>query len=211
MDIKAATKVYIIESPHPEDLKIGRVEGLALGQILKLAGIDFSYYEAGSTKEVQEKFKQMANEINQTKDDKHWTIIHFSMHGNEKGIGLTSGEFIDWEKFSQLLVDFISDVGTFPIPNTTGNRLCPLQLGFSVCKGISAKEIKQFIGISPYWTLVGPNDKVSWSDSLMAFSTLYHNLILKRTSFEDAVKRMNMASGLDNVFEVDLAVGFRLL
>ena len=95
--------------------------------------------------------------------------FHFSAHGNEGGLGLTSGEFLSWKQLKELLVKFArnttyissTDVGLFSVT-------------FSACKGANAQKMFSASGAQPCTAIVGPTHNVSWADSLTAFVTFYH-------------------------------------
>jgi hypothetical protein len=209
MDIKQASKIYIVESPSEQDVSVGRVEGKALCEILKLALIPFDYFDVAEKRGLKETLLKIAGSINSNKEDEVNITLHFSMHGNKAGLQLRSGEFITWPQFAEIIVDFVSEVGTFKHP-TTGKRFCPIKLHFSACEGFDAKILKQYSPVALYWLLVGPTQPVNWSDSLIAFATLYHNTIHKTIAYDDAVEKMNLAAGLNNIFQLDLAEGWEI-
>ncbi len=209
MDIKPTSKIYIIESPAKEDLAKGRTEGAALCEILKLADIPHAYFTVTDIDSFKTVFADVAAQINGSKDEHADVALHFSMHGNKDGLGLMSGQFLNWLQFAKLVVDFVSEVGTFKHP-TSGKRFCPVKLHFSVCYGFNAKALKELSSVDLYWSLVGPTEPVNWSDSLIAFATLYHNSVHKPIAYDKAVEKMNLAAGLQNIFQLDLAEGWAI-
>ena len=54
--------------------------------------------------------------------------------------------------------------------------------------------------ICPFYGLVGPRKPVGWADSLTAFVVLYHNICHKGAGMKEAVERMNLAIGEQDLF-----------
>ena len=206
---KDFTKVYIIESPGPKDIIVDRREGYALGETLRLGRIKNKYFEAVNLQMLELALGIISKDI---KNEGHrYSGIHFSMHGNESGIQLTDGKMLDWrDLFVVLKVNLIDVIGYKTNNAVPPLTICPIFLMFSTCKGFAAKAMKTFDTVPPYMTLVGPTEEVDWADSLLAYSTYYHNLIYKNSSTLDAVARMNQSAGLTDIFKVDNAEGLAL-
>jgi len=202
------TKVYIIESPSIEDVEAGRNEGGALGKILELATIDNEVFTISNLDEFKGALKIIAEEVNEIKGKLGAVHLHFSMHGSDGGITLTDGTFMDWSNLHEILKEFNDSIKYIEMPN--GLKIAPTYLSFSVCKGFSARAIKELGDESPYTSLIGPTESVEWSDSLLAFSIFFHNAILKKTGITKALKNMNETVGLDNVFRADAGKGMTL-
>lgn len=183
-------KVYIIESPSQKDISDSREEGPALFHALKLANIDVEQYKVFNLNDLT---TALANIGWDPKKDKNglWIIpvIHFSLHGNQNEIGLTSGESLTWGELARKLK---------PINDS---RFSLLTICMSVCKGAYAhKMAHQYEINTPYAALVGPKINIDWSDSLTAFITLYHHITQKYTPLYEAVDIMNIAAGLRDEF-----------
>ena len=124
------------------------------------------------------------------------------MHGNQNGIGLTSGEFLDWSSLYLIIKDFNDVLGYITLPN--GKMLAPVNLHFSVCEGFCAIAIKNIGEESPYQSLIAPTAAVNWADSIMAFATYYHNTLHKTNGSKKAVEKMNSINDFVDVFKIDL-------
>jgi len=202
------TKVYIIESPSKDDIEAGRNEGGALGKTLELATIDNEVFTISSLDEFKNALKVMSEEINKIKGKLGSVHLHFSMHGSDDGILLTDGTFLDWKKLHEVLKEFNDSIKYIEL--SSGLKIAPTYLSFSVCKGFSARAIKELGDESPYTALIGPTEPVEWADSLLAYSIFFHNAILKKTGTTKALKNMNETVGLDNVFRADGGKGLIL-
>jgi len=205
--------VFVIESPSPEDIRDGRSEGEALSAALRLAQITSHYYRVQDVKGLGECFADIARATISEKRGGHRKTVtiphlHFSSHGNEKGLELTSGEFVPWDGLRIMLLGLGKATGY-----VGPSGFCLFLATFSTCEGAFASRM--FVGEPPreFATklfpaevpkpcigIVGPAAKVSWSDSLTAFVTFYHLNLTKQVPAQEAVKVMNLAAGLTDAF-----------
>lgn len=203
--MKDIVKIYIIESPGSLDILDNRKEGYALSEILKLAEIKNKYYNVVDRNTFTECLNRIFNDIKATGQDLGGIILHLSMHGNNTGIGLTNGEFIYWKEFYAIFDDLNLRLGYIILPNNV--RVSKFDIYMSSCEGFNAQVIKEYSEYPLYTSLIGPVTSVNWSDSLIAFATLYHNTIHKTNILKVGVDKMNSAAGLDNVFQIASANG----
>lgn len=179
--------VYVIESPSDTDLLDGRTEGRSLCEALKLADIPHWYSLATTSKSFEESLGSRLSEALSRFDQP--PILHLSMHGNNEGVGLTSGEFLTWANLRKSLT---------PLTNAMagGLLICMSScFGGSGCR-MAMHEDKDY----PFWALVGNSQSALWSDAAVAYITFYH-LFFKGIPVEQCVEHMRTASG-DNNFIV---------
>lgn len=207
-ELKGMTKVYIIESPSNVDVLDGRKEGQALGSILNLAEISNETYGVSDFVTLKLALKRIAEDVIRLRNSLGGVHLHFSMHGCKEGIALTDGTFINWSTFYSIIKEFNDSIGYMTLRD--GQKIAPTFLAFSVCEGLEAKIIKTYGDESPYTALVGPTQPVSWSDSLLAYSIYYHNIILKKIGAESAINNMNHVIGIAGLFQSDPGKGFEL-
>jgi hypothetical protein len=200
---KFIEKIYIVESPSNNDIANGVNEGNALNSALNLAKLNSRYFNISSQKELAKCFEDIAIDIEIIKGSKiPIPYLHFSLHGNEDGINLTNRDFIKWGDLREGLLLLNHRVKPVNLFGKIGSRF---YLSMSVCKGINAKKMfLQGEQLNPFSVLVGPLVDVDWSDSLIAYTTYFHNLLYKRSKLEEAVSRMNYAVGSENLFEIFL-------
>jgi len=206
---KSYYKVYVIESPNAQDILDKRREGSALSEMLSLADIPNVYYNVADIDTLSQVFSRIANDILRPDHKLGSVTLHFSMHGNEDGIGLTSGEFLEWRDLYQSIKSFNDNIGYGDVNWAPGKKYGFANLSFSVCHGFNAIAMRQFGEASPYITVLGPTRDVEWSDSLIAFATFYHLTIHKDANWKEAVVLMNYASGAGEevVFKLQVAEG----
>ena len=203
------TKVYIIESPSYMDILDNRKEGEALSKILDLGQIKNEVHSVSNQETLLTALDRIADDVNATKKDLGGIYLHFSLHGNKNGIALSDNTFLNWESFFNFIKHFNDRVSYL---ETNGIKISPTYLVFSVCDGYYAKAIKDFDKekFSTYSIMVGPVSPVEWSDSLLAYSIFYHNVIIKQIGTPAALKNMNTTIGLENVFRADSGTGLDL-
>ena len=111
-------------------------------------------------------------------------LLHISAHGNEEGIGLSSGEHITWGELRELFK---------PINKALGGALL---VCLSCCKGYSGVRMAMYPDdeSAPYFALIGNFGSPTWGDTAVAYTTLYH-LLAKGEYIVDAVPAMRLASG----------------
>lgn len=194
-------RVYILESPSPEDLYNSRCEGRALYEALRLAETDVTYHLAASVEMFKEGLRFVVDDFF-AKSGKWSTMpfIHISAHGDSNGIQLTDGDYFLWEDFREELKNINEKIGYVPgLGKGDSKFVSRLVLCFSTCEGFDAHKIHAE-DPCPFQFLVGPISIVTWPDSLTAFQVFYHAANHRGEPFLDALNLMNKAAGLDNVF-----------
>lgn len=181
--------VHIIESPSADDLLDGRAEGRALNEILNLANIPHCYNLATTKQTLHTALVTRLNEA--SNNFQVYPILHLSMHGNEKGIGLTDNTFLPWTDLQEMLI---------PLNNHLEGKLL---ICMSSCFGsrgylMAMNEDRN----ETFWGLVGNNHSVSWEDAAVAYITFYH-LLFKNTQvgepeIKEYVEYMKLASKNNN-------------
>lgn len=199
------TKVYIIESPSPEDVLDGRREGNALASMLQLGGISVELYDVINMETLRTAMTRIADDF--LGNGQYRSLgLHFSMHGDEDGLELCNGDLVDWDDLHKLLDELNITIGyrTLDNPKYAGKHVSMVYLQFSSCSGLHAEKLVDMGDYCCYFSLVGPPDAVDWSDSLLAFATFYHNLIYWDGKPADALFRMNAAIGKTDAFQLKL-------
>ena len=171
--------VYVIESNRPSEIQEGLNEGAALAKALTFARIP--------CQPIPVKDKQslwisttFGTDIQMMRFGPG-LAVHFSGHGCENGVELTSREFVTWQELASML-------GPLQV-KTNGSFL----LAMSCCKGIFAARGLSAAGLKCEG-VVGPSEDVSWPDNVVAFISFYHHLA-KGTGIQQAVEAMKVASG----------------
>lgn len=200
-------RIFIIESPGPVDALDGRNEGQALRAALELAEIPCQYFNVANLGVLATCFDRITQA---TRIERRFLAgqlvehivpapyLHFSAHGDETGLGLTGGDLLEWSKLREYLVRFCQQTQRVSRDGKYGL----VSLSLSCCRGIFARTMLVEPFPYPCMGLVAPDRDVTWSDSLTAFVTFFHHVITKDTDVGQAVRAMNAAAALDNVFRM---------
>lgn len=180
--------VYVIESPGAADLLSDQVEGRALCSALHLARIPHVYSLASNCDTLRTALgARLVQTLQQPLMQGRRPILHLSMHGNDGGVGLTSGEFLSWD-------DLESELR--PLMNFMRGGLL---ITMSSCFGLAGCRMAMNASNNqPFWALVGHSGSVDWSDAAVAYITFYHQFF-KETPLPQCVALMRASSG-DNAF-----------
>jgi hypothetical protein len=176
--------VYIIESPSAHDLLDGRTEGRTLGEALTLAAIPHWYSlaidKATLTQALGPRLLEACRALGKL------PILHLSVHGNQNGVQLSSGEFISWHDLRNLLLPLNQAM-------QGGLLIC-----MSSCFGASGCRMAMYSDSEPsFWALVGNTGNTPWADAAVGYVTFYH-LFFKGTGVEQCVPAMRVAAGDPN-------------
>lgn len=177
----ATTFVYMVESPAPDDLFDGRTEGRVLCEALNLAGIKSWYRLASNSATLDRALNQELLSASQSLQA--LPILHFSMHGNGEGVGLTDGGFLSWQDLRNRLV---------PINRALNGALI---VSISSCFGAAGCRMAMRENEPlPFLALVGHQGSPTWSDAAVGFVAFYHRLF-RGAGVKTALEAMHSASG----------------
>lgn len=170
-------KIFIIECVDPMDLLQGRSEAIALENVCRLIGNDTASVTAHSKQDF-EKYCKYISSIDSQHDKyqkKEPLCIHVSTHGNRNGIAF-GYDFIEWEEAFFLME---------PIFTKMGNYTGEIYISISACdagyqklaRAIEREWINNFeLNPPAYIFVTGEDGGVSWDDSLVAWTLLYHKI-----------------------------------
>lgn len=189
--------VHIIESPSKYDLQERREEGGLLSKAFDLAEIPHSYNLAYDKEML---FEALSSRLIKACSDNYprLPILHFSLHGNENNVGLTSGQSLSWNELRYLLLPLNQMM-------QGGLIICMSScFGFSGCRMAMYEENEP-----PFYALVGNTRNTMWADSAVAYITFYH-LLFKGLPVNSCVERMKLASGDEN-FNFEFGANIKLM
>lgn len=174
--------VYVIESPADMDILNGQSEGLVLCNALQLARVPFTYSLVTSPRTFQLCLQERLGQAIAAHQGR-LPILHFSMHGNEHGICLSSGDFLSWADLRAALA---------PLNEAMNGALL---ISMSSCNGGNGGIMAMHEEDSQvFWALVGNSGSALWSDAAVAYVTFYH-LFFKGRELQECVNAMRIASG----------------
>ena len=175
--------LYVIESPSDSDFYVGRSEAGLLSQAAALDGIPCVARTAINRTAFIAALRVGLSEAMQSYPGR-FPLLHISAHGSSAGIQLSASDVILWGELRDLLVPVCQGLNGYLI-------LC-----MSACDGYSACQMAMTStsGAQPYWALIANNGQPLWSETAVAYATLYHHLS-RGSQIVPAVEAMKVASG----------------
>jgi hypothetical protein len=183
----ATFKVFIVESNSPEDFYLGKLDGFAANEVLKVRRIR-SRYRVAFNREMLH--KAIAEAVRFEAD-----IFHLSCHGDEDGVQLSdqraTGASLTWE---ELAADFT--------PFASNRRI----LVNSSCEGGHNGVAEAFRKCDQRFGYIcgSTNKAVTFHDSCLAWSILYNVLAneasISRLVFQSAIGKINGVVSGDFVY-----------
>ncbi|MCE9551902.1 MAG: hypothetical protein K8T91_00790 [Planctomycetes bacterium] len=201
--------VCIIESPSKADRAINRREGLAISEPLRVANIRHKLFDVGSRAELLNAFAEIAEfaapvklkpipgELRKCCAPR--LFLHFSCHGNSAGIALTDEDFITWSELGTILTTLATKLG---LVDPEKCAAACMTLCMSSCCGLYGRAMANDTSAVPFLGLVGCNSTITWTESITAYNTFYHQVITKGRTIPYAVRSINDASLSREVFEL---------
>jgi hypothetical protein len=170
--------VQIVESPSPDDIFDGHTEGRVLTEALRIAEVSPVYNLVVNIRKFADALLQFVSRRAASPDSV--PILHMSMHGNERGVQLTDGTFLDWEQLR-----------SFIYPSSEGKALICMSSCFGYYGSSMAMSEESEL---PFLGLIGHAGAVSWSTAAVGYVSFYHRLSAG-ASITDAIEAMKQATG----------------
>jgi hypothetical protein len=174
-------EVFVIESLDPDDEGNGRFEGAIISRILGLHGKTCKYRYVRTRKEFKAAVRQFGKS--------RYRYLHISCHADPTSMCTTNQDEIGVDELAEILN-----------PHLAGRRLF-----LSACELVHMDLARAIIPKSRCFSVVGPNEKVRFTDATILWSSLYH-LMFSRNS--EAMKRADLIAFLRQtlrLFEVNMS------
>lgn len=172
------SKVYIIESLQPGDVKTGTnlFNDTVKPRMLQKGLENQCQLITLSTKsEFFDAFTEIKNQIIYNHE---FPIIHFEMHGSKEGLELESREIIRWQELQEKMIEM--------------NKLCEnnLFISMATCFGGYIYTVISPKLRTPFWGFIGPFEEVRQIELLDNYTAFYSEFLLTN-NFVEAEKAMN--------------------
>ncbi len=162
-------KIYIIESLYDSDKKYGTE--LYNDFFRWNETINSQLITVHTVEDFIECFETIKKEI---KENKAYPFIHFEIHGNENGLGLSSNEFIKWEK----VIDLLREINVL-----TKNNLI---ISLAVCYGAYLHAELDVLNKAPYVGIFAPLTDINQGYISESFSKFFE-ILLSTRDFNKAI------------------------
>lgn len=182
-------KVLIIESRSSQDKEADRSEQSQMEATFKLLDIKAKFIEVSTAKGFYGAIKKANSE--------HINYVHFSGHGEVRGIAIGDNDFITWKDF---------DENCWPSLKNT----C---LSFSSCYVAKGVEELYYHHATFCSAIIAATREVKWSESAIAFSAFFLKATDSETSTDQDVRMMNhiCGPGTFKFFQASSASGTKVL
>jgi hypothetical protein len=163
--MRTKPEVYVIESLDPDDEGNGRFEGAIIAKILSMHGKNCRYEYVRTRKAFEAAAKRFGRS--------RFRYLHVSSHGDPEGMCTTNQDEIDFYELGQILRPHLDDRRLF----------------VSACELVHQDLASAVIPSSGCYSVIGPNEKIRFTDAAVLWSSLYH---LMFTHNSDAMRRAEL-------------------
>lgn len=176
------TKIWILESPSPDDAVSGPLSGETLSRVLNFSQEDVEYRLCLNRETFARSVQSFCDHGRVASS---FPILHIDAHGHHGGVGLTSGEFLSWDELHNMLRPLLQHRGSAML-------LC-----MGSCQGIHAREIamnlddEQSVG-----AIIGSAEDVYTFDCAIAYMAFYRRF-RRGSNPEQCIAAMNAVYGSD--------------
>ncbi|MGA3282378.1 MAG: hypothetical protein ABSD50_15525 [Smithella sp.] len=182
-------KVFVIESPSPNNLLDGRNEADSIVNISKMFGHKAASFFVKNKNELDSVMKYITD-VDASATDLY--CYHFSCHGNDKGIAF-GPDLLNWVSFAKAILPILKNKSlkdkSIIIISACGANEQKLTRKISKLDD----EVKKHIS-PPSYIFVYDEKKVPWSDALLSWTILYHQLgkvkKIERSDMQRLLKKM---------------------
>lgn len=107
-----------------------------------------------------------------------YPMLHLECHGCPDGLGVASGELVEWDELREILIDI--------------NQACRLNLVIvlAACNGAHLIKVSTKLDRAPFWAIIGPENKVKAGDIEKDFGAFYQTFF-KNLNGDVAIDALN--------------------
>lgn len=182
-------KLFVIESPSPNDLLDGRNEADSIVNISKMFGHKAISFFVKNKNEL-DSVMQYITDIDASKNDLY--CYHFSCHGSNQGIAF-GADILDWNSFAEAINPLLKNKSlkdkSIIIISACGANEQELTKNISKLDDAAKEQISP-----PSYIFVYDESEVLWSDALLSWTILYHQLgkvtKIERSVMQNLLKNM---------------------
>lgn len=150
--MKTIPRIFIVESLAFSDEKDDLFEGKVLSQILKISGSEAEYVYLRTKKELEKVIDHFENS--------GYRYLHFSCHGNSRGIGLTLDN-LSFEELGEMLAPCLDKRRVF----------------FSSCQVMNNKLAEALLKDTGCYSVIGPSKSINFDRAAIYWASFYHLML----------------------------------
>lgn len=197
-------RVFLLESPNPDDLLDGTSEAAPLSQLCSQFGHDFASFFVRDKKELKSTLAYISS-LDTGDCNAMPLFVHLSTHGN--GDGLAFGQdFMEWPEIAKEIIKMFRCLT--PSDTPYGG---PIVLVLSSCGSKDQRLTKLFSRVHkkdklewpPEYVFVFDNEKVEWRDAIVIWALFYR--MVPQLDFLKKKGKSDIQSFLSKVSNLGLA------
>ncbi|MCW2096357.1 UNVERIFIED_ORG: hypothetical protein M2382_002895 [Enterobacter sp. BIGb0239] len=173
-------QVFIIESLDPDDEGNGRMEGIVLANILRMDNKSPEYRYVRNKKQLEIALKEF--------EKTNFRYLHISAHGNNEELVLTDDTRIRFP-----------DLATILKPYSYHRRMF-----ISACCMVNEQLAAALFNKCELYSVIGPMDKVGFSEAALFWSTYYHLMFKKNAKNMSGENIADVLKKLSSLFDIEM-------
>lgn len=154
-------KLWVIESLPDGELKTGKnlVENQLENAKKIHPDLEVAFEQLVTKAELFDVLEEIKNESSQG----CYPLIHFECHGCEDGLGMASGELVEWDELREYFIEI--------------NYCCQLNLMIVIaaCNGAHLIKVSTKLDAAPFWAIIGPEVEVTAGNIQDNFGKFYES------------------------------------
>ncbi|MBI2412869.1 MAG: hypothetical protein HYV24_06645 [Deltaproteobacteria bacterium] len=177
--MKTKPRIFIIESLRFSDEKKDLFEGKILSQILKISRSEAEYVYIRTKKELEKVIDNFG--------DSGYRYLHFSCHGNSRGIGLTLDD-LSFEELGEILAPCLDKRRVF----------------FSSCKVMNEKLAEVLLKGTGCYSVIGPSESINFDRAAIYWASFYHLMLRDEAVSMKREKLKEHTATLQKLFSIHM-------
>lgn len=155
-------KLWVIESLPEGDLMTGTalVENHLEAVANRNSDLHFAFKKPRTKSELIELLHKVRDEA---LSEKLYPMLHFECHGCPDGLGVASGELVEWDELREILIEI--------------NQASQLNLVvvLAACNGVHLIKVSTKMDRAPFWAIIGPENEITAGEAQNDFATFYNS------------------------------------
>ena len=174
-------KLWVIESLPKGDLMTGTslVENHLEAIANENPDLHFAFEQPRTKSELIELLHKIRDEA---LSDKLYPMLHLECHGCPDGLGVASGELVEWDELREIFIEI--------------NQACRLNfvVVLAACNGAHLIKVSTKMDRAPFWAIIGPENEITAGEAQKDF-TAFYNSFFQNLDGDTAINALNGGVG----------------
>ena len=168
-------RVFLLESPNALDLLEGTGETTSLSQVCKLFGHDIASFQLRDKRELHQTLMYIGSLGWRHEQDMVPIFIHFSAHGNNRGLAIGSDD-VPWSELAAFVIEtfgkIYSQCKPYAGPIILVVSACGTN-GRGLCRHLQRAYCKGNLEWPPEYVFLFEDVKIAWQDAVVTWTMFY--------------------------------------